>query len=201
MLHDQAFADDISFVSSNPEKMQTSIDVFEKGLNWAHLEAKPSKCISFAMKKFDPRNEHKVDDKRFGGTVYCPFDPNLMIAGKKLRFIVSTDADPGSLQSDHVKELGRWISVSLSEDKMKVEIRKRVAQDLEKIEHSGVNGLSKLFLYEHFLVARLSWVFLVHDLCVSFAEDLDKKVIPRLKSWLGSFAAVIWGHFFAGGSI
>ena len=97
---------------------------------------------------------------------YCPFDPNLMIAGKKLRFIVSTDADPGSLQSDHVKELGRWISVSLSEDKMKVEIRKRVAQDLEKIEHSGVNGLSKLFLYEHFLVARLSWVFLVHDLCV-----------------------------------
>ena len=57
----------------------------------------------------------------------------LMIAGKKLRFIVSTDADPGSLQSDHVKELGRWISVSLSEDKMKVEIRKRVAEDLEKI--------------------------------------------------------------------
>ena len=148
------------------------------------------------MKKFDPRNEHKVDYGRFGSTVYCPFDPNLMIAGKKLRFIVSTDADPGSLQSDHVKELGRWISVSLSEDKMKVEIRKRVAQDLEKIEHSGVNGLSKLFLYEHFLVARLSWVFLVHDLCVSFAEDLDKKIIPRLKSWAGLFRSSDLGTLF-----
>ena len=96
MLHDQAFADDISFVYSSPEKMQTTIDVFEEGLNWAHLKAKPPKCVSFAMKKFDPRN---VDYKRFGDTVYCPFDPNLTIAGKKLRFIVSADADPESLQS------------------------------------------------------------------------------------------------------
>jgi len=48
-----------------------------------------------------------------------------MTAGKKLGFIVSTDVDPDSLQSDHVKELGRWI-VSLS-DKMKVEIPKRVS--------------------------------------------------------------------------
>ena len=95
---------------------------------------------------------------------------------------MNTDVDPESLQSDHVKELGRWISVSLSEDKVNVEISKKVSQDLEKIEHSGVNGPSKLFLYEHFRVARLSWVFLVHDLCMSFAEDLDKKALPRLKS-------------------
>ena len=139
------------------------------------------------MKRFDPRNEHKEDYKRFGETVYCPFDPNILIAGKKMRFIVNTDADPESLQSDHFKELGRWISVSLSEDKMKAEITKRVSRDLEQIENSGVNGLSKLFLYEHYLVSRLSWVFLVHDFCVSFVEDLDKKVIPRLKSWAGLF--------------
>src|SRR3954466_15395564 len=111
------------------------------------------------MKKFDPRN---TDYKRFGGTVYCPFDRNLTIAGKKIRFIVDPEADPDSIQSDHFKELGRWISVDLSEDKMKAEIGKRVSQDLEKLELSGVNGLQKLFLYEHFLVNRLSWVFLVH---------------------------------------
>ena len=95
-----------------------------------------------------------------------------------------------------MKELGRWISVSLSEDKVKVEISKKVSQDLEKIEHSGVNGPSKLFLYEHFLVARLSWVFLVHDLCMSFAEDLDKKSIPRLKSWAGLFRSSDLGALF-----
>src|SRR5690349_24712754 len=107
------------------------------------------------MKKFDPRNEHKIEYKRFGNTVYCPFDPNLEIAGKKMRFIVSADADPETIQSDHVKELGRWISVSLSEEKIKEEIGKRVSQDLEKVDLSGVNG-PKLFLYEHFVVDRKS---------------------------------------------
>ena len=79
---------------------------------------------------------------------------------------------------------------------MKAEIGKRVSHDLETIEHSGVNGLSKLFLYEHFLVSRLSWVFLVHDLCASFAEDLDKKVVPRLKVWAGLFRSSDVGTLF-----
>ena len=39
-------------------------------------------------------------------------------------------------------------------------------------------------------------VFLVHDLCVSFAEDLDKKVIPRLKSWAGLFRSSDLGALF-----
>jgi len=40
--------------------------------------------------------------------------------GEKLRFIVNSAADPTSLQFDHFKELGRWISVDLSEDKVKL---------------------------------------------------------------------------------
>jgi hypothetical protein len=148
------------------------------------------------MKKFDPRNEHKTEYQCFGDTVYCPFDPNLEIAGRKMRFIVNADADPDSIQSDHFKQLGRLISVSLSEDKIKVEIGKRVSQDLEKVDLSGVNGPSKLWLYEHFVVSKLSWVFLVHDLSVSFAQGLDKKVIPRLKSWAGLFRSSDLGTLF-----
>ena len=129
---------------------------------------------------------------------YCllPLRPEPHDAGKKMRFIVDTEANPDSVQSDHFKELGRWISVDLSEDKMKAEIGRRVSQDLEKLELSGVNGLSKLFLYEHFLVSRLSWVFLVHDLSASFAQSLDKKVIPRLKSWAGLFRSSDLGALF-----
>ncbi len=196
MLHDQAFADDLSIVSSCPQKAQVTVYTFEKGLLWARLQAKPQKCVCMGMKKFDPRNEHKVEYKRFGDTVYCPFDPNLEIGGKKMRFIVNADADPESVQSDHFKELGRLISVSLSEDKVKTEIGKRVSQDLEKVDLSGVNGPSKLWLYEHFVVSKLSWVFLVHDLSVSFAQGLDKKVIPRLKSWAGLFRSSDLGTLF-----
>jgi hypothetical protein len=196
ILHDQAFADDLSLISSSPERMQSTITVLEMGLRWAHLRAKPQKCVCFALKKFDPRFEHKVDYERYGDTVYCPFDPNLTIAGQKLRFIINTEADPESLQSDHFKELGRWISADLTEDKMKLEIEKRLSADLGTIEESGVNGLCKLFLFEHFVVSRLSWVFLVHDLSVSFIKDLDKKVIPRLKSWAGLFRGSDLGTLF-----
>ena len=128
------------------------------------VKAKPQKCVCLGLNKFDPRNEHKQSFERY------PFDPNLKIAGTKLRFIVNSEMDPDSLQSDHFKELGRWISVDLKEDKMKAEITRRVSTDLETIDQSGVNGLCKLFLYEHFVVSRLSWVFLVHDLSLSFAR-------------------------------
>ena len=91
-----------------------------------------------------------------------------------------------SLQYDHFKELDRFISVDLKEDKVKTEIRRRLLNDMETVASWSVNGLCKLFLYEHFVV-RLSWVFLVHDLNLWFAKELDKRVIPRLKEWAGLF--------------
>src|SRR5262245_26987396 len=85
-------------------------------------------------------------------------------------------------------------SVNLSEEKIKKEIRRHFL-DLDKIELSGVNGLCKLFLYEHFAVSRLSWAFLVHDLSLSFAQDLDKS-IPKLKRWAGLFRGSELGTLF-----
>ena len=38
-----------------------------------------------------------------------------------------------------------------------------------------------VFIYEFFVVRRLSWQFLVHDLCLTFAVELDKVSIPFLK--------------------
>jgi len=178
-LHDQAFADDISICSSTPELNQLSINQLVCFLKWAHMQANPKKCICFASKKFDPRFVPKVEFERYGTTVYCPYDPMLTINGEKLRFIVNVAADPNSLQFDHFKELGRWISVNLTENQV-----------------CGVNGLHKLFLYEHFIVRRLSWPFLVHDLCLSYARDLDKFVIPHLKRWAGLYRSSDVGTLF-----
>ena len=78
-----------------------------------------------------------------GETVYCPFDPALTIDGERLKFIVNIANDPAIL---HFKELGRFISVDLKEDKIKSEIRRRVFSDMETVEASGINGLRKLYL-------------------------------------------------------
>ena len=109
---------------------------------------------------------------------------------------VHREIDPNSLQFDHFKELGRWISVDLAEDKIREEIRRRLAADIETVDRCGINGLCKLFVYENFIVRRLSWVFLVHDLCLSFARDLDKFVIPRLKKWAGLYRSSDVGTLF-----
>jgi hypothetical protein len=187
ILHDQAFADDLSIITSTPELNQRSINVVLKFLAWFHLQANPKKCISMAMKKFNQNGTPIIEYERYGDTVYCPFDPSLEIGGEKLKFIVNVAADPTSLQFDHFKELGRFISVDLSETKIKSEISRRVFSDMEVVEASGVNGLCKLYLYEHFVIRRLSWVFLVHDLSVWFVTDLDKRITPRLKIWAGLY--------------
>jgi len=128
--------------------------------------------------------------------VYCPFDPKLSIGGNKIRFIVDVASDPGSLAFDHFKELGRWISVDLKEDKIKSMVRKRVVDDLVAVDASGVNGFCKLWIYEHFIVRRVSWQFLVHDFCVTFAVGLDKISIPFLKRWAGLYRSADLGCLF-----
>ena len=83
VLHDQAFADDISVTSSCPKLAQRTIDVIVAFLEWYHFQFNLKKCITMATKQFDPRNEHKTDFERYAATVYCPYDPELTINGER----------------------------------------------------------------------------------------------------------------------
>ena len=49
VLHDQAFADDISIMSSTPKLAQQSIDVLLRFLEWYRLQANPRKSITITM--------------------------------------------------------------------------------------------------------------------------------------------------------
>jgi len=140
------------------------------------------------------RNEReaKIQYEVHGETVYCPFDPALTIDGERLKFIVNIAHDPATLQYDHFKELGRFISVNLKEDKIKSEIRRRVFSDMETVEASGINGL----FYQHFVLSRLSWVFLVHDLSLWFAQELDKRITRQLKIWAGLYRSSDLGALY-----
>ena len=79
---------------------------------------------------------------------------------------------------------------------MKVEIRRRLFSDMDAIESTGIPGPCKLFLYEHFAVRRLSWVFLVHNLNFWFAKELDKRITMRLKNWAGLYRGSDTGALF-----
>ena len=85
------------------------------------MKAKPRKCIAAGWKQFDPRSDSgKFTPAR--QTRYAPFNPNISISGKPMKFMLekikSPPDAPGSLErlkQDHFKFLGRWICIDLHE--------------------------------------------------------------------------------------
>ena len=65
---------------------------------------------------------------------------------------------------------------------------------MDLVNNCGVNGLAKLYIYEHAIVPRISWPFLVHNLSLSFVQNLD--VISRLKRWAGLYRSADVGALF-----
>jgi len=54
----------------------------------------------------------------------------------------------------------------------------------------------KLWLYQHFIISRLSWPFIVHDFSFSFAKTLEKSISVQLKKWAGLFKGADTGALF-----
>ena len=123
-----------------------------------------------AMKRFYSVSDSKYE--RYGDTQYCTYDPALLIDGEPQKFIVNVAKDPKSLEYDHFKELGRFIGVDLKEDKIRAEISRRLNAYMDLVNNCGVNGLAKLFIYEHAIVPRISWPFLVHNLSLRLCRIL-----------------------------
>ena len=54
---------------------------------------------------------------------------------------------------------------------------------MKLIDGSGVNGLMKLWIYQFYLLAKLSWPFLIQQLDMSFVKDLERSIMTKLKKW------------------
>ena len=213
-----AYADDLSLVTNSVRGNQEALNRTDSFLVWTEtMRAKPKKCISFAAKQFSPRNVAKIEYTKFQATDYSPFDPLLTIAGQKIGFMVtqctrctrgpncpsgsccscsSCHTEPNPLAHDHFKFLGRRIGVSLNEFKTEPFVRKQFKTDIERTNKTGLNGLMKLWLYQHFIISRLSWPFVVHDFSFSFAKTLEKSISVQLKKWAGLFKGADTGALF-----
>ncbi len=196
-LHTSAYADDLTLVTDNPDKNQQALDRTDQWLKWTKtMAAKPRKCVSMAMKQFDKRR--KTEDKfkpLKPGLSYSSFDPQLNIGGHAIKFLFDPlTADP--FDNCHFKFLGRFIHVELSEAGVKAKMKQRFEADMELISKSLINGFMKLWLYQFYVLARLSWCFLVHDLDRSFAVGLSVPAIAKLKSWTGIYRTAENGVLF-----
>ena len=155
--------------------------------------AKPSKCVLLGLKMFQgSKNERFTPISK---TVYSPFDPQLSINGQPIKFIVSpTEKDP--FKATHFKFLGRWIHFSLSEEKIKERIRASLIEDINIVENSRIHGFMKLWLYQFYVLSRLSWPFLIYDFDKIFVLEMQKTINPKLKGWAGVSIRVENGLLF-----
>ena len=75
-------------------------------------------------------------------------------------------------------------------------VRAKFLNDMKLVKQSKVNGLMKLWLYQFYVLARISWPLLIQDFPRSFAVGLEKAVRVQLKRWAGVFRGADVGVLF-----
>ena len=135
------------------------------------MEARPNKCWSVAMKYFDARSSTNTDEK----AGYHRFYPDLTIAGQPLQYF-----DDGDF-----RYLGRPTNVHGSEELARSTITSKLDEWLQLVDNQILPNTSKLWLYQHFIIPKLSWCLTALDLTLTFVKRLQAKATKYLKKWSG----------------
>jgi Reverse transcriptase (RNA-dependent DNA polymerase) len=191
----KAYADDLTVVTRRSSTNQLALQRIDTWLNWsATMAAKPQKCISLGFKMFSKTCKHEEFIPK-NDTLFSAFDPCVYISGQKTQYIVKEgETDP--FKRTHFKFLGRWINENLSENQIKWKIKSSLTDDLIRVHNAKINGFMKAWIYQFYVLSRLSWVFLVHDLDQTFANNLSKISTSYLKKWLSLFKSTETGVLY-----
>ncbi len=158
-----AYADDLQLVTSMPEQNQCLLDRFDDFLQWSEtMAARPNKCWCAALKKSVSCG-------------YSPFDPKLAISGQPVNYLDGAD----------FRYLGRPTNVQNSESRCRSDIISTLTQWLDLVDNVALHTPGKLWLYQHFIVAKMAWFFTALDLSLTFVRQLQAQANVFLKRWAG----------------
>ena len=174
------YADDVTLIASTPRDNQRQIDFLEDGLRWSKtMCAKPRKCRSFAMKRFQEGQETAFKPA-WGNKSFNAFDPMLSVQGNRIKFIGDQAPD-----EDPFKFLGGFQEPNLKEQWTRDFIETKLAKLLLLVDSQPLAGVLKLWLYQFGIVLQLGWMLLIHTLLLTFAKKLEKQALPFLKKLSG----------------
>ena len=75
-------------------------------------------------------------------------------------------------------------------------IHASLIKHIKIVENLQINGFMKLWLYQFYVLSRLSWPFLIYDFDKSFVLEMQKTINPKLKGWAGVSLRVENGLLF-----
>ena len=189
----KAYADDLQISTDSPDGHQLVLDKANAWLDWTGtMRAKPKKCICMAFRQFRkdaPRSKFVKVDK----TIYSVYDPQLSIAGQRMKFILQDTSFKGSF----FKFLGRWLCPNLDESAVKRNFLNKLHELSDILENDPIDGFMKLWIYQHFLLGMISWPLLIQD----FNHDFVKSRVTRcfgvfLRRWAGLFKSIDAGCLY-----
>lgn len=164
---DPAFADDLTLVTNSCDGSQVLLHLLHGFLLWSTMRLKVAKCMSIA---FGYRPLPNLEEKKG----WISFDPHLTVGGQAIPV----------MSPEGCKYLGRRLDPSLSESAVKESIKVTLLQWLRLVDTTQLLRVMKCWLYNAFIIPKLSWFFTIHNLSLSFAKvDLGCIIMPFLKSW------------------
>jgi hypothetical protein len=133
------------------------------------MKAKPKKCVSMAIAP--------------GPTGMVPTDPELTIKvnGEDCRMgFISHRDDPW------FKIMGRYLLEDLSESEAKARLLDFFKEAGEKIESTLLPGRFKVWIWDSYVMAKVAWLFLIHDIVPSWVESELQPIQTRwFRKWTG----------------
>ena len=128
------------------------------------MRAKPPKYRSLSFKVF----KKGADDR---------FKPSSETIGIQL-------LNSAFLGDEPFKFLGRKMS-SKKNGLIRAESKENFIGSLEITSKANITGPMKIWLYNHFIVAFITWPFMIYDLTLFFGKELKAVTTKYLKRWLG----------------
>ena len=169
-----SYVDDLTVITSSPEDAQCILNTLDGYFSWtACVKAKPTKCRSLAFRVFKEGGNNN-NYEAMSETRYSAYDPKLLISGKAIPF----------LGDEPFKFLGRKIA-SKKDNLRRAEIKESLIANLDKTNRTNITGPMKLWLYNNFVVAFITWSFMIYDLPISYGEELRTVATRYLKDWIG----------------
>ncbi|XP_072046549.1 uncharacterized protein [Amphiura filiformis] len=136
------------------------------------MKAKTSKCRSHAMKKVIPNAEQKLNGHK---TQYVAYNPQLQIDGQMITYI----------QNQPMQFLGKLIYEDLKDDGIRRMINQKLSAMLKTTDKSHLNGIMKMWIYNHMIISKMTWEFTIYNLPKTYIENLEATCTKYLKGWVG----------------
>ena len=150
------YADDIGILTNLDRYNQVVLDSIQEWLTWTQtMAAKPKKCVGTSL-------HHGV-----------PADPKLTIAGVPMKWI----------EKEPFKFLGKQLCANASDEAARRLIMKETEDAVLKIDNLLLGCAQKMWIFDAVLMSMLSWQLLIHDMSVSFVEELGAIQTRMLKTW------------------